>query len=147
VIVGHVAFMRAVDNEVAVSWGCICPVRIAHPWDVGQEPAGAPLVATWNCSCGQGPVLSLLSHQLCLAAGAGDATVSASRSVRAIIKGSEPTSEHQANGIEQGVRCRPVTALVAPGPEVTSTTPGFRSKARIASRQCTAPCSWRTARV
>jgi len=38
----------------------------------------------------------------------------------------------------------PVTVLVAPGPEVTRTTPGLPEALAYPSAMCTAPCSWRT---
>ena len=38
----------------------------------------------------------------------------------------------------------PVTVLVAPGPEVTSTTPGRPDTRAYPSAMWAAPCSWRT---
>ena len=38
----------------------------------------------------------------------------------------------------------PVTALVAPGPEVTMATPTFSVLRAKPSAACTAACSWRT---
>ena len=38
----------------------------------------------------------------------------------------------------------PVTVFVAPGPEVTTTTPGLPVARAYPSAMCTAPCSCRT---
>ena len=88
---------------------------------------GRPWVATWNAwwMVSDRAAVSLTS-QLCLVQGRVMPTVSASwnPSVPIMNVGTCPVST--ISGIESiSASVMPVTALVAPGPEVTSTTPGL----------------------
>ena len=88
---------------------------------------GRPWVATWNAWWMVSASLAVsLTSQLCLVQGRVMPTVSASwKASLPIMKvGTWPVST--TIGIESiSASVMPVTALVAPGPEVTSTTPGL----------------------
>ena len=87
---------------------------------------GRPCVATWNAWWMVSASLAVsLTSQLCLVQGRVMPTVSASwKASLPIMKvGTWPVST--TIGIESiSASVMPVTALVAPGPEVTRTTPG-----------------------
>ncbi len=88
---------------------------------------GRPDVATWKASwMVEDSRSASLTSQLCLVQGRVMPTVSASwKASEPIMKvGTWPVST--TSGMESiSASVSPVTALVAPGPEVTSTTPGL----------------------
>ena len=88
---------------------------------------GRPVVAIWNASCStRDRSFTSFTSQLCLVQGRVMPTVSHSWKASVPIRwvGTWPVST--TRGMESiSASVRPVTALVAPGPEVTSTTPGL----------------------
>ena len=97
----------------------------------------------WNASWIVPDSLSVsFTSQFILVQGRVMPTVSASwNASEPIMKvGTCPVST--TSGIESiSASTRPVTALVAPGPEVTRTTPGLPVARAYPSAACTAPCS------
>ncbi len=88
---------------------------------------GRPPVAIWNASCKvRDRSFTSFTSQLCLVQARVMPTVSASWNASVPIRCVATWPVSTTSGMESiKASVRPVTALVAPGPEVTSTTPGL----------------------
>ena len=87
-------------------------------------------------------LLTSLTKKLCLTQGRVIPIMSTSWKASLPITGKDTWPEMITIGIESMYAVAiPVTALVAPGPEVTSTTPGFPVARAYPSAACVAPCS------